>query len=155
MLTVAPQGWLNRIQVTKSCRGLWWLFLSHPVEELAMDKVSNTRDLIIAALQAESLRQKAIASNVANMETPGYRRVDVKFEEMLAQKMDDNGGKVDVSTIKPEMYQPRNTTVKSNGNDVSWEGEVAAMVKNSIRHKTLMRLLIKKVNGIDKIINTP
>ena len=120
-----------------------------------MDKASNTRDLIIAALQAESLRQKASASNVANMETPGYRRVDVKFEEMLAQKMDENGGKVDVSTVKPEIYQPRNTTVKSNGNDVSWEGEVAAMVKNSLRYKTLMRLLIKKVNGIDKIINTP
>ncbi len=48
-----------------------------------------------------------------------------------------------------------NLSVKANGNDVNFEIEVGAMVKNSLRYKTLMRLLIKKVNGIDKIINTP
>lgn len=120
-----------------------------------MDKVSNTTDLLIAALKAESLRQKAIATNVANLDTPGYRRVDVKFEETLAKAMDDGDGEVDVSTVSPEVYQPQSTPVQANGNDVNLETEVAAMVKNSLRYKTLMSLLIKKVNGIDKIINTP
>jgi len=120
-----------------------------------MENVSNTTDLLIAALKAESLRQKAIATNVANLETPGYRRVDVKFEETLAKAMDRGDGKVDVSTVKPEVYQTQNTPVKANGNDVNLETEVGAMVKNSLRYQTLMRLLIKKVNGIDKIINTP
>ena len=123
--------------------------------EPVMDKVSSKADLLIAALKVESMRQRAIASNVANLETPGYRRVGVKFEEMLAQKLDRGGGDVDVSTIKPEVYHPHNTPVKANGNNVCLETEVGAMVKNSLRHKTLMRLLIKKVNGLDKIINTP
>jgi len=120
-----------------------------------MDKVSSKADLLIAALKAESMRQRAIASNVANLETPGYRRIDVKFEEMLARKLDQGKGKVDVTEVKPEVYEPQNTPVKANGNDVNWEMEVGAMVKNTLRYKTLMRLLIKKVNGIDKIINTP
>ena len=120
-----------------------------------MEKVSSTADLLIAAVKAESLRQRAIAGNISNLETPGYRRIDVKFEEMLARKMDQGNGKVDVTEVKPEVYQPQNTPVKANGNDVNLEMEVGQMVKNSLRYKTLMRLLIKKVNGIDKIINTP
>ncbi len=63
--------------------------------------------------------------------------------------------KVDVSTVKPEVYQTQNTPVKANGNDVNLETEVGAMVKNSLRYETLIRLLIKEVNGIDKIIDTP
>jgi len=119
-----------------------------------MDKVSNTFDLLAAAIAAEGQRQKAIASNIANLETPGYRRVDVKFEELLAKAMDTEGN-VDVSKVEPVVYQPKNTPVRLNGNDVCLETEVGNMVKNSLRHKTLVRLLAKKVRGIDKIINVP
>ena len=118
-----------------------------------MDKISSTADLLSAAIKAEALRQKAIASNIANLETPGYRRVDIKFEELLAKAMDSEG-RVDVSKVKAIVYQPRNTPVRSNGNDVNLETEVGHMIKNSLRHKTLVRLLVKKVNGIDRIINT-
>ncbi len=46
-----------------------------------MSKVHSTIDFLEAGLRAESLRQKAIANNVANLKTNGYRTVDVKFEE--------------------------------------------------------------------------
>jgi len=119
-----------------------------------MDKVSSTFDLLAAAMRAEALRQKTIASNIANAETPGYRRSEVKFEELLAKAMDDGGGKVDVRQVEPEVYQPGSTPVKANGNDVILEVEVGNLVKNTLRHETLARLLAKKVRGIDKIINT-
>ncbi len=119
-----------------------------------MDEISSTADLLAAAMNAEALRQKAIANNIANLHTPGYRRVDVKFEELLAKAMDSQGN-VDVSKVEPVVHQPRNTPVKANGNDVNLEIEVGEMVKNSLRHKTLARLLHKKIQGIDKIINVP
>ncbi|MEA3224448.1 MAG: flagellar basal body rod protein FlgB [Planctomycetota bacterium] len=119
-----------------------------------MDEISSTADLLAAAMNAEALRQKTIANNIANLETPGYRRGDVKFEELLAKAMDSQGN-VDASKIEPVVYQPRNTPVKVNGNDVNLEIEVGQMVKNTLRHKTLARLLHKKIQGIDKIINVP
>ena len=119
-----------------------------------MDKTSSTADLLAAALTAEALRQKTISNNIANLQTPGYRRRDVKFEELLAEAMDSQGN-VDASEVEPAVYQPRNAPVKANGNDVHLEIEVGEMVKNSLRHKTLARLLAKKISGIDKIINTP
>jgi flagellar basal-body rod protein FlgB len=63
-----------------------------------MDKASSTVDLLAAALTVEVLRQKAIANNIANLETPGYWRGDVKFEELLAKAMDSQGN-VDVSKV--------------------------------------------------------
>jgi len=49
-----------------------------------MPKTNNIIDFLEAGIRTESLRQKAIASNIANLETPGYRRLGVKFEELLA-----------------------------------------------------------------------
>lgn len=117
-----------------------------------MSKINNIVDIIEAGIKAESLRQKAIANNVANMQTPEYRRVDVKFRELLAEAMDSSGA-VDLNEIKAQIYQPKTTAVKSNGNDVNLEVEVGEMVKNSLRHKAYIRLLQKKYQQIDLAIN--
>lgn len=109
-------------------------------------------DAIGAGMKAENLRQKTIASNVANLETPGYRRVQVQFEDMLSKALESSGG-AEIDDIEPLVFQPKNTAVKSNGNDVSWEAEVGQMVKNSLRYKTYVRLLQKKYAQIDLAIN--
>ena len=68
-----------------------------------MTKTDNIIALIEAGIKAEGLRQKAIANNVANLETPGYRRIDVKFEEVLAKSL-DSSDLVDLSKLEPEVY---------------------------------------------------
>lgn len=117
-----------------------------------MSKTNSIIALIEAGIRAEGLRHKAIANNVANIETPGYRRIDVKFEELLAKSLDSSGS-VDLSKLEPQIYRPKQTPVKSNGNDVSLENEVGAMIKNSLRYKTYIRLLNKKYRGIESAIN--
>ncbi|HUW17733.1 MAG TPA: flagellar basal body rod protein FlgB [Sedimentisphaerales bacterium] len=118
-----------------------------------MSRTTNILDFLEAGIKAESLRQKAVASNVANLETPRYRRIDVKFEELLAKALDSAGG-VKFSEIEPQIYQPKQTPIKSNGNDVNLETEVSEMVKNSLRYKAYIRLLNKKYNQIELAINT-
>ncbi len=117
-----------------------------------MARVSGIIDFIESGLKAESLRQKAIANNVANLETPGYRRFDVKFKELLAQAMDSSGN-IDPTKIEALLYQPKDSHVKSNGNDVTLETEVGAMVKNSLRHKTYVRILQKKYQQMELAIS--
>ncbi len=41
--------------------------------------------LLNRSMDAFTMRQKAIANNVANAETPGYQRVEVEFEEHLRE----------------------------------------------------------------------
>ncbi len=113
-----------------------------------MSKTNSVMELLEAGLRAESLRQRAIANNVANLETSGYRRIDVKFEELLAKALNSSGG-IDLKEIEPEIFQPKKTAIDSNGNDVNLETEVGELVKNSLRHKAFIRLLNKKYRQIE------
>ncbi len=117
-----------------------------------MSKTDSIIALIEAGIKAEGLRQKTIAHNVANLETPGYRRLDVKFEEILAKSLESSGS-VDLNEIEPQTYQPKKTPVKSNGNDVTLENEVGAMIKNSLRYKTYIQLLKKRYQQIESAMN--
>jgi flagellar basal-body rod protein FlgB len=117
-----------------------------------MSKMDNIIDVINAGVRAENLKQKVIAGNVANLETPGYRRADINFKELLAKALDASGD-VDPAEIEAEIFRPHNTPVKSNGNDVSLEVEVGEMVKNTLRHKTYIRLLQKKYAQMELAIN--
>ncbi|MHC4483159.1 MAG: flagellar basal body rod protein FlgB [Planctomycetota bacterium] len=118
-----------------------------------MSKTNNIIDLLEAGIRAEGIRQKAIANNIANLQTSGYRRFDVKFEELLAKALKSSGS-VELSEIEPQIYQPKQTPVKSNGNDVNLEAEVGEMVKNTLRYKAYIRLLNRKYRKIELAINT-
>jgi flagellar basal-body rod protein FlgB len=52
---------------------------------------SNHTKLLANALDAYSLRQKITASNIANADTPGYKRHEVRFEEALFEAQESNG----------------------------------------------------------------
>jgi flagellar basal-body rod protein FlgB len=108
-------------------------------------------NLLEAGIKAEELRQKAIASNIANAETAGYRRVDVRFEQDLAKALKSKG-EIDLDEFEPEVFHPDNTFVKSNGNNVTMEAEVGDLVKNSLRYSTYVRLLRKKFSQIEAAI---
>ncbi len=117
-----------------------------------MAKTTNIVEFLEAGIRAESLRQMAITNNIANLQTPGYRRLDAKFELALAKALDSSGA-ADLEQVKPELYRPRQTPVKSNGNDVNLEAEIGEMVKNALRYKTYVRLLNKKYQQMEAAIN--
>jgi flagellar basal-body rod protein FlgB len=107
--------------------------------------------LLEAGIKAEGLRQKTIAGNIANLETPGYRRLDVRFEELLAKALDSSQTQ-DPSDVEPEIFEPLSTPIKSNGNDVNMEMEIGEMLKNSFRQTAFVRLLRKKFSQIEAAV---
>jgi flagellar basal-body rod protein FlgB len=117
-------------------------------EDVGMPKINGIVNLIEAGIRAETVHQKVNASNVANMQTQGYRRMDVRFNELLAKAL-ESPGKADSSDIEPQIYQPKTGPVNSNDNDVNMETEVGEMIKNSLRYKTYVRLLGRVYRQID------
>ena len=117
-----------------------------------MSSTNNIVDLLQAGIKAEGLRQQAISSNIANMETPGYQRIDVRFEELVANALNSSSD-VDAGDIEPQIFQPHDTLTKSNGNDVNLELEIGDMVKNSLTHTAYVRLLHQKFSQIEEAIN--
>jgi len=96
-------------------------------------------EILQAGLKATGLRGKAIAGNIANLDTPGYRRKDVRFEEFLQSALKRSGA--DLDDVQAEIFEPRTGPVDHLGNDVDLDVEVGEMVKNGAMYKTYVRLL--------------
>ena len=111
-------------------------------------------DLLETGMRAESMRQQAIAGNLANMNTPGYRRIDLNFEEVLADAIDKQKN-LDPKKLDLEYVEPHTTPMNERGNDVSLDTEVGEMLKNSLRHRTYMLLLKKKYEQMDLALKAP
>jgi len=95
-----------------------------------------------AALKGTSLRAKAIASNIANIHTPGYQRQVVEFEKLLAKALESDGS-LRAGEFLPEITKPGNTPIGEFGNDVVLETEIGDLIKNSAMHKVYVKLLSK------------
>ena len=69
-------------------------------------------------------RQKLVASNIANADTPGYRTEDIDFQSEFAHALD--GG-------KPAVIQPENLPAKTDGNNVNLDREARLLAENALR----------------------
>ena len=107
---------------------IWHAYCSFPFDKEGLckdsrktevSKISNIVDFLEAGMKAESLRQQAITNNVANMQTPGYRRIDVNFEQVLTKAMDSRGA-AELDKITPQIYQPQQTPVGATGTTSTW-----------------------------------
>ena len=114
-----------------------------------MVKRPGITEYIEVAIKAASLRQAVNANNIANINTPGYRRKMVQFEKFLAKAI-ASGGRVSPADVAMRIYQPENTLPDSTGNDVNLETEIGQMVKNDAIYKTYVRLLSKLYRQMER-----
>lgn len=103
---------------------------------------TNVTGYLEAAMRASSLRARVIASNLANIQTPGYRRRVVEFERLLAEAM-DSSSRHGLEDLKAQIRQPMTNPVDANNNDVVLEQEIGELLKNSARYRIYSRLLAK------------
>jgi flagellar basal-body rod protein FlgB len=116
---------------------------------------SSTTALLGLAIDAAALRQQALAQNIANVNTPGYRRIDVSFEERIAALVDGSGqvrdpGKAGLATFRP-FLQVAQADAADGG--VSLDTELAAMSENTLRHQVLVKALSRHLALIGTAIN--
>jgi flagellar basal-body rod protein FlgB len=95
-------------------------------------------------LDASVLRQQAIATNIANAETPGFRRIDLApdFATQLKARMAAGDFGKTADTIKPQLaVDPLARTVRPDGNSVELEHELMALNRNSVEHDFLSEIV--------------
>jgi len=101
--------------------------------------IDSTGSVIYAALNGLAARQRVIANNVANVETPGFIAGRVSFEDSLkAAIADDDPGGVSVST--------RNSVdpVNVNGNNVSLDNEVVSLTQTDLAYQLMIQAINQK-----------
>lgn len=133
-----------------------------------IDRISNNTNLLERSLDAAWLRNDVISNNIANVNTPGFKKSSVKFEEFLSNA----GGEFQISSAKknpkflpigsdsrignppvPQVVQDSFTSSRKDGNNVDIDVEMAELAKNSIRYDTLAAQLNKEFSILKLAIN--
>lgn len=92
-------------------------------------------------------RQRAIANNLANVDTPGYKREDVAFPEALREAQSSRA--LTLAVTAPRHLAPAaqeslavirdtSTTLRNDGNNVDIEVEAAELAKNALYYNALI-----------------
>jgi len=87
-----------------------------------------------------SAREKVVASNIANADTPGYQTEDVDFSSML----DSATGEAE----SPKVVHPAGLRVKNDGNNVDLDREARLLAENALRFNVASNLLRSQLQNI-------
>ncbi|HEX3798048.1 MAG TPA: flagellar basal body rod protein FlgB [Verrucomicrobiae bacterium] len=94
-------------------------------------------------LDVTVLRQDAIASNLANIETPNYKRMDVSpaFESQLAQAVASQNPQ-QIANLQPALAVDTTANAgRGDGNTVQLEDEMLKLNQNMVEHSLETRLI--------------
>ena len=87
------------------------------------------------AIQGAGLRHEALASNLANINTPGYKRQDVDFHSALQAAMP--GGTDAVAAAPIAAAFDSSAPMRPDGNSVDIDAEAANLAQNALTYEVL------------------
>ena len=105
----------------------------------------NTYNLIKMSLDATDLRSKVIANNIANINTPEYKRKYVTFEDTLNNSM-GNEPKIEVKT-------DTTSKMREDGNNIDLENEKVNQAATTLEYNALVNLTNIKLAMAKSVIS--
>ncbi|MDD2421011.1 MAG: flagellar basal body rod protein FlgB [Heliobacteriaceae bacterium] len=121
--------------------------------------------LLEKGLGTATLRHQVIADNLANIDTPGYKRKEVAFEAELQRVLQKGPGLKGMTThpkhipigcafpeeVVPQIHTQAEQEYRNDKNNVDIDREMAILAKNTLMYETLLAQLS---NRLAKIKNT-
>ena len=117
---------------------------------------SDNYQLSRKLLDAAALRQEAIASNIANAETPGYHRLDLapSFADQLKARLAAGAAVGSDDSLNPTLTEDTHArSTRPDGNSVEIEHELLAMNKNSVEYDYLTEVVSNNIKQLKMAIN--
>ena len=106
-----------------------------------METSRTSSDLLLRLLSATELRARVISANIANQNTPGYTRQEVRFEEQLQQVLQRGGKPGDLTA---EVVGDHETPARPDGNNVNLELEMNSLRQNRLLYETYAAILASR-----------
>jgi len=118
---------------------------------MARDLLSDvTLTAMGKVLDATAARQRAIADNIANIDTPGFTRRDVSFHDQLASALSDADEQPllaasRVSEVEPRPVLDTQSPSRADGNNVDIDREMASVAQNTLEYEAAAEIVKVKL----------
>ena len=100
-------------------------------------------DLLCRLVNASEMRHEAISQNIANVNTAGYQRLEVEFENVLADEL--RQGDAARTRAEPELRKAVGFPMRADGSNVDLDREIGDLNKNALLQQTYLRLLAHNI----------
>ncbi|AYC29237.1 flagellar basal body rod protein FlgB [Paenisporosarcina cavernae] len=126
-----------------------------------MSIFSGTIQNLENGLQYSTTKQKTIAQNIANVDTPNYKAKDVTFEQFFqrakqaslpAYRTNDRHFDFKMRDYSPGVFNYANIRYRQNGNGVDMDKEQANLATNQIYYNALIDRVNGKLNSLQTVI---
>ena len=121
----------------------------------------NYINVLEKAADASWIRNAAISNNIANVDTPGYKRKDVDFEKYLQSavagggSLDDEVAGVELETLTGTTYTDYGTvSYRLDGNNVDIDTENAELAKNQMKYYTMPDSVSQEFSRLKSVMKT-
>lgn len=129
-----------------------------------LNKLNRNIQVYQKALNASWLRNSAISNNISNVNTPGYKRQDVKFDSILKDVINNGSAEITrthpnhfpnngLSSVEPTISKELGTSFRKDKNNVNIDVEMAELAKNTIKFNALTQQLSQHLNRIKTAIS--
>lgn len=108
--------------------------------------------LMQKSLDALWLRQRVVANNIANIDTPGYKSKQVRFEDLLQRQIFFDSDIRDAD-LEPQITETKNLSVREDGNNVDIDFENLEMVRTQIQYEYMIRKLSDEFSKLRYVIS--
>ena len=112
-----------------------------------------TSSALEVAIKGTEARQSVLANNLANVNTPNFKRSDVSFQGALASALESANG--DTSTVDSTALTTStdsSTSMRADGNNVDVDVESANLAKNQLLFDSVMAIDTKRLHTMDTAI---
>ncbi|QDU40256.1 Flagellar basal body rod protein FlgB [Maioricimonas rarisocia] len=105
-------------------------------------------------MDVAQLRHRVISHNLANVNTPGYRRLDVEFEGELARQL-ARSSDGDIQSVQPQVVAEEGLQERADGNNVDVDREMGQLNKNATLFQTYSQLLATHFSSMRRAMEGP
>jgi flagellar basal-body rod protein FlgB len=128
---------------------------------LSTSGVFDYINVLGTSLDAASKRNELIANNIANVDTPEYKRKDISFETELKNAfanatestVDARVKNLNLSSMGQNVYTDYSElSYRYDGNNVDIDTENAILAENQIKYQGLMSLLNKDFEALQSVM---
>lgn len=122
-------------------------------------------DLMNKILSAKALRHGVLSNNIANVDTPNFKRSDVSFEEKLGKALRDRSmslyttnenhinNEKNLTKLKPSIYMQWDRIHRNDANNVDIDKEMVELSKNMISYNILSDQIQKNFKILQSAIS--
>lgn len=112
-----------------------------------------TSSALEVAIKGTEARQSVLANNLANVNTPNFKRSDVSFQGALASALGSANG--DTSAVDATAFTTSTdgaSSMRADGNNVDVDVESANLAKNQLLYDSVMAIDSKRLHTMDQAI---